>query len=67
MARSKEPQPPVLTLHQGDAQASYTEHPTETARKAMITAAGAEDDVWRPLLLRAAAALPSRTRPHRAA
>ncbi len=30
---------PILTLHQGDAEASFVEHPTEVARKALIAAA----------------------------
>lgn len=30
---------PTLTLHQGDAQAEFEEHPTEIARRALMAAA----------------------------
>lgn len=33
---------PALTLHHGDQQAEYVEHPTETARKALLAAARVE-------------------------
>jgi len=50
---------PLTLIHVAEHR-TYIEHPTETARKEMIRAAAVEDDVWRPLLLRSAAALPSR-------
>ncbi len=34
----------TLTLHQGDAEASFVEHPTEVARKALMAAAEVEVD-----------------------
>jgi hypothetical protein len=52
--------PPTLTLHQGDAQEDYVEHPTEIARRALIAAAEVEVEGWPGLLLRVARALPSR-------
>jgi len=33
---------PALTLHHGDLEAEYVEHPTEVARKALIAAAEVE-------------------------
>lgn len=35
---------PELTLHHGDAQASFTEHPMEVARRALKAAAELEPD-----------------------
>lgn len=35
---------PTLTLHHGDAQAAYIEHPTVTARAALLAAAAVESD-----------------------
>jgi len=34
---------PILTLHAGDAKASYREHPIEVARKALLEAADLEE------------------------
>jgi len=44
---------PALTLHHGDQQAQYVEHPTEVARKALMAAAEVETADW-------ASALPHR-------
>jgi hypothetical protein len=51
---------PALTLHQGDQQAEYVEHPTETARKALMAAAEVETSAWAGILQRVASALPHR-------
>ena len=51
---------PTLTLHHGDAEAVYIEHPIEVARKALMAAADVEDDEWRSLLRRVALSLPRR-------
>jgi hypothetical protein len=51
---------PVLTLHQGDAEASFVEHPTEVARKALMAAADLETGRWPELLRRVASELPFR-------
>ena len=51
---------PVLTLHQGDAEASFVEHPTETARRALMAAAQVEGGRWPELCRRFARALPDR-------
>lgn len=51
---------PTLTLHQGDAQAEFVEHPMETARRAIMAAAEVEDDEWRSLLRRVGLSLPRR-------
>jgi hypothetical protein len=37
--------PPALTLHQGGGRRSFTEHPTETCRKALLAAAAVEDAI----------------------
>jgi hypothetical protein len=53
---------PVLTLHHGDAQASFAEHPVEGARRLLTVAAEQEQDPeWCSLFLRFAALLPTRT------
>jgi hypothetical protein len=51
---------PVLKLHQGDAEASYEEHPVEVARKALFAAAELENENWSAALRRAASLLPER-------
>jgi hypothetical protein len=51
---------PFLTLHQGDQQAEYVEHPTEVARKALMVAAEVENPRWAALLVRFAESLPPR-------
>jgi hypothetical protein len=51
---------PTLTLHQGDAQVAYVEHPTEVARRAMLAAAEFETGRWPELFRRFADALPER-------
>jgi hypothetical protein len=44
---------PTLTLHHGDAQAKYVEHPTEVvARRALLAAAEIESGRWPELLRR---------------
>ena len=52
--------PPTLTLHHGDAEAEYAEHPTITARRALEAAATVEDAEWAPLMRRFARLLPRR-------
>lgn len=52
--------PPALTLHQGAAQGSFTEHPTEIARRALLAAAGLETPVLADHLRRFADTLPHR-------
>jgi hypothetical protein len=51
---------PALTLHQGDQQAVYVEHPTEVARRALMAAAEVETFDWAQILQRVASALPHR-------
>lgn len=51
---------PILTLHHGDAEASFSEHPTETARKALIAAARIENPRLADQLRRFAETLPRR-------
>jgi hypothetical protein len=51
---------PALTLHHGDQQAEYVEHPTETARKALMAAAEVETRDWASILERVASAMPHR-------
>jgi hypothetical protein len=52
---------PLLTLHQGDQRATYAEHPTAAARRALIEAADCErDPEWSSLFLRFASSLPDR-------
>jgi hypothetical protein len=36
----------ALTLHHGDQQANYVEHPMEVARKALLAAADLEAGEW---------------------
>lgn len=50
----------VLTLHQGDAEASFTEHPIEVARRALLEAAEIEGEPWARILCQVAAAIPDR-------
>jgi hypothetical protein len=50
----------TLTLHQGDAEASFMEHPTETARKALIAAASVEKSCFADQLRRFAETFPDR-------
>lgn len=50
----------VLTLHKGDAKASFVEHPTETARKALMAAARVENGRLADQLCRFAETLPAR-------
>lgn len=50
----------ALTLHQGDNQAEFTEHPTEVARKALTAAAKVESPPLADHLSRFAATLPDR-------
>ena len=52
---------PVFTLHQGDAEASFVEHPVEVARKALMAAADLETPRWAEALRRFAELLPVRT------
>ena len=51
---------PTLTLHHGDAQASFAEHPTEVARQALIAAARVEDGRLADQMIRFAATFPER-------
>lgn len=51
---------PALTLHHGDQQAEYVEHPTEIARKALMAAAEVETLDWANILQRVASSLPHR-------
>jgi hypothetical protein len=51
---------PVLTVHDGEAQASFTEHPTEAARKALMAAAVVETPALASALRRVAMSLPRR-------
>jgi hypothetical protein len=51
---------PVLTLHQGDAKASFVEHPIEVARKALVAAAEIEPEIIAARLRRVASLLPER-------
>jgi hypothetical protein len=51
---------PTLTLHQGEKTREFIEHPTETARKALLAAADYETGRWPELLRRVASELPSR-------
>jgi len=53
---------PALVLHQGDQQAEYIEHPTETARKALIDAAQVESGRLADQMRRFAELLPDRPR-----
>ena len=50
----------TLTLHQGDAAASFEEHPTEIARRALIAAAQVETGQLADHLRRVAETLPNR-------
>lgn len=53
---------PILTLIDGNAQASFEEHPIEAARRALMAAArlGSETPEWQMRFRRVADALPSR-------
>jgi hypothetical protein len=51
---------PALTLHQGEAERTFEQHPTETARKALIAAAEVEEPRFADQLRRFAAAFPAR-------
>jgi hypothetical protein len=51
---------PALVLHQGDQQAEDIEHPTETARKALIDAAQVESGRLADQMRRFAVLLPDR-------
>jgi hypothetical protein len=50
----------ALTLHQGDQQQEFAEHPTELARQALIAAAAVEGEDWAYIIRRFARALPNR-------
>lgn len=53
----------ALTLHHGNAEASYVEHPLEVARRALRDAAAIEpSDAVRAALLYVAQSLPTRGR-----
>lgn len=54
-----ERKPPVLTLHQGNASLSFSEHPIETARRLLIDAAEIEPRLASQLR-RVASLLPER-------
>lgn len=56
----------IFTLHQGDAEASFGEHPTEIARQALIDAAEVEGYPLADQMLRFAATLPERAQLARA-
>ena len=49
-----------LTLHQGGNKRELVEHPTETARKALLAAAEVEEPVFADRLMRFADAFPER-------
>ncbi len=51
---------PVLTLHHGQRQAVYADHPTVAARKALEAAAAVEGGEWAAVMLRFAHTLPDR-------
>jgi hypothetical protein len=51
---------PALTLHHGAGEATFTEHPTEMARKALLAAAEIETPHLAAAMRRVAAALPDR-------
>ncbi len=57
----------TFTLHQGEAKQEFTEHPVETARRALTEAArmeyesGTADGIaWASLMSRVASSLPNR-------
>ncbi len=52
--------PPVLTLIEGDARATFEQHPTETARRWLMTAAEVEEGWVAEVMLQFASALPYR-------
>jgi hypothetical protein len=52
--------PSALTLHHGDQQAMYVEHPTETARKALLDATQIESLRLADQMRRFADTLPDR-------
>jgi hypothetical protein len=51
---------PSLTLIEGDEQRTFTEHPMETAKRALLAAAELEGDDWAAVCRRIASALPDR-------
>lgn len=51
----------TLTLHQGDQEAAFVEHPLEVARRALLEAANLERDEWAAVMRRFASALPNRS------
>jgi hypothetical protein len=51
---------PALTLHHGEAERTFEEHPIEVARKALLDAAETEGSDWAGVMLRFASALPHR-------
>jgi hypothetical protein len=53
-------QVPSLTLIEGDEQRTFTEHPIETAKRALLDAAELEGDEWAAMLRRFASVLPDR-------
>lgn len=53
-------QTPVFTMYEGSAHASFEEHPTMTARRALIAAALVETPEWAQILQRVASTLPHR-------
>lgn len=52
----------TLTLHQGDTQQEFVQHPVEVARVALYAAAEIEGGEWASVILRFASALPNRPR-----
>jgi hypothetical protein len=50
----------TLTLHHGENQQEYVEHPIEVARRALMAAAKVESGRWPELLRRVAQSLPER-------
>jgi hypothetical protein len=63
---ARQPTPPVLTLHKGGpnkrraSKQAVTEHPIETARRALRAAAELEDERWELVLRQMALSLPKR-------
>lgn len=51
---------PTFTLHHGANQATFEEHPIETARKALLAAADLENEDWAAIMRRFASVLPNR-------
>lgn len=50
----------TLTLHQGERQQEFVEHPIEVARRALIKASEIEDEPWAGSCRRVAGLLPHR-------